>query len=225
MHIGIIGAGSIAEALGSGWVAAGHQVLIGGRNTERAAALAQRLGSGTLAGSTAQAASFGEAILLAVPGAVASSALTEAAPEPFILDGRTIIDCTNALAPDAFSVPPGSFDVSTPAVAEDVARAAGGAPVVKAFNMCAAEAWRDAPRSFDDRPFTVAMCGDDPTALAVVDTLVSDLGLRAVHGGGLRRARLMEAMAAFVMGMWFAGHDARSLLPPLEFAGASSPDD
>lgn len=222
MRIGIIGAGTIAEALGSGWVAAGHQILIGGRRSDQASALAQRLGGGAQAGDTTEAATFGEAVLLAVPGEVASKVLAESAPEPHVLDGRTIIDCTNALAPDAFAAPPGSFELSMDAVAEEVAAVAAGAHVVKTFNMCAAEVWRDGPRSFDGRPLTVAMCGDDSDALALVETLIADIGLRAVRAGGLGRARLMEAMTAFVMGLWFSGHDARSMLPPLEYASGSS---
>ncbi|MER7134500.1 NAD(P)-binding domain-containing protein, partial [Streptosporangium saharense] len=39
MRIGIVGAGSMAEALGGGWVRAGHDVLVGGRDAGRTAAL------------------------------------------------------------------------------------------------------------------------------------------------------------------------------------------
>lgn len=44
MRIGIIGTGNMADALGSRWAAAGHQVLFGGRSAERAGALAGRTG-------------------------------------------------------------------------------------------------------------------------------------------------------------------------------------
>ncbi|MGK8553900.1 NAD(P)-binding domain-containing protein [Nocardia gipuzkoensis] len=42
MRIGIIGAGAMARALGSGWTKAGHQVLIGARSADAAAESPQR---------------------------------------------------------------------------------------------------------------------------------------------------------------------------------------
>ena len=42
MRIGVLGAGAMAEALGGQWVRAGHEVVIGARNRERAEAVAER---------------------------------------------------------------------------------------------------------------------------------------------------------------------------------------
>ncbi|PZS34351.1 MAG: NADP oxidoreductase [Pseudonocardiales bacterium] len=220
MRIATIGAGAMASALGSGWIAAGHEVLIGGRAPDRAAALASRLGPGASSGTLRQAAAFGQVILLAVPGEDAVEAVRAAGAGDAFLSGRVLIDCSNAFAPDAFLAAPGSFALGLDAVAERVAEAAPGARVVKAFNMCAAEVWSAGPRSFDGRRLAVPMCGDDPDAMHIVAGLVSDLGLHPVPGGGLDRARYLEAMTVFVMGLWFAGADARATLPPLEAAVA-----
>ncbi|MEU4295400.1 hypothetical protein AB0E63_44880 [Kribbella sp. NPDC026596] len=62
------------------------------------------------------------------------------------------------------------------------------------------------------------LCGDDPAALEQVGTLVRDLGCEPVAAGGVRRARLLEATAALVIGVWLSGGDVRAMFPPLEAA-------
>lgn len=209
MRIGILGAGAMAGALASGWAGAGHEVRIGARSAERAAALAGRLGAAS--GTFAEAAGHGEVILLALPPAAVAEALTTLRP---VLAGRTLIDCTAAWSPGAFTDPPGSFTLAEPALAELHARLAPDAHIVKAFNVCAAEVWRDGAREFGGERLAVPLCGDDPDAKAAVSALVTDLGLHPIDGGGLARARYLEAMAAFVIGLWFAGQDPRAAIPP-----------
>jgi predicted dinucleotide-binding enzyme len=219
MRIGVIGAGQMAEALGSGWVRAGHDVMIGARVADRADKLAQTIGPGARAGSLREAAEFGEVTLVAVQGDVLD-ALRQAGAAQGLMSGRPLIDCTNAFAPESFEAAPGSFVLSEEAMAERIARLASGAQVVKAFNVCAAEVWKAGPRSFEGRPLGVPLCGDDPQSLVTVGGLVRDLGFQPLPGGGLGRARYLEAMAVFVIGLWFAGHDSRAMLPPLEAAFA-----
>lgn len=224
MNIGVIGTGAMAYALGSAWARVGHEVMIGARSTGRAEALAYRIADRARGGTLAQAAVFGDVILLAVPGEHAVDAVTAAGAADGTLAGDVLIDCTNAFAPDAFADPPGSFALAEEAVAERVARSAVGARVVKAFSMCAAEVWASRARSYETRPLAVPLCTDDPLARATVAELVRDLGFEPIDGGGLHRARYIEAMTVFVMGLWFAGSDARATLPPLEAAFAV-PDD
>ncbi|MFI6868008.1 NADPH-dependent F420 reductase [Nocardia sp. NPDC050406] len=211
MRIGIIGAGQMARALGRGWAAAGHEVFVGARTSERAAEAARAIGSGAAAGGMRAAAEFGEVILLALPVAALSEVLREVGG----LEGRTLIDCTNAFQPDD-----GAFALAEPAVAERIAAEAPGAHVVKAFNVCAAELWESTQRTFDGRSLAVPLCGDDPTAVDRVAVLVTDLGLRPIRAGGLGQARYLEATAAFVVGQWFAGNDFRAMVPPLDSAFA-----
>jgi predicted dinucleotide-binding enzyme len=220
VRIATIGAGAMAEALGAGWAEAGHEVLVTARSPRRAAGLAARLGERAKAGGLREAAAFGEVVLLAVPGEAAAEALTAAGAADGVFAGRPLIDCTNAFVADAFTAAPGSFTLAVDAVSEQVAKTAKGAHVVKAFSMLAAEIWHGGERSHEARPLTVPLCGDDPDALAMVAGLVRDLGFHPVGAGGLDRARYVEAMTIFVMGLWFAGHDARATLPPLESAFA-----
>ncbi|WP_433563483.1 NADPH-dependent F420 reductase [Nocardia sp. CA-151230] len=212
MRIGIIGAGQMARALGGGWTAAGHEIVVGARTSAGAAAAAEAIGHGARAATLDEAARFGEATLLALPVSALDDVF-RAHRETYT--GRTLIDCTNAFAPDA-----GGFTLSEPAVAERIAATAPGAHVVKAFNLLAAEVWAGPHRAFEGRALTVPLCGDDADAVAAVAGLAEDLKLHPVHAGGLRQARYLEATSAFVVGLWFAGHDARAMFPPLESAFA-----
>lgn len=180
MRIGILGNGNMADALGTQWERAGHEVLKGARN------------------NLAEAVAFGEVLLLALPYGVL--------PE-VDLHGRIVIDCTNPVGEGAVLL------TDDRSAAEEVA--ATGARVVKAFNLCHVDVWRMTPPVFDGRPLAVPMCGDDQEALAAVELLVRDIGCEPLVAGGLERARLLEATAAFMIGLWFAGADAQAIFPPL----------
>ncbi|KIA64900.1 NADPH-dependent F420 reductase [Nocardia vulneris] len=216
MRIGIIGAGAMARALGGGWVAAGHDVLVGARSAAAAGESAAAIGA--RAGNVGAAAEFGEVVLLALPVDALDEVL---GPLAGLLAGRTLVDCTNAFAPD-LAAPAGAtgFVLSEAAVAERIAARAPGAHVVKAFNLCAAEVWAAEACVFDERRLAVPLCGDDPGALAQVSGLAEDLSLQPIPAGGLHRARYLEAVAVFTVGLWFAGHDARAAFPPLAAAFA-----
>jgi predicted dinucleotide-binding enzyme len=60
---------------------------------------------------------------------------------------------------------------------------------------------------------TVAICGDDHAGLDVVGELVRDVGGRSAVLGPLERARQLEEVAGFVIGLAFAGVDPNSAIP------------
>lgn len=212
MRIGIIGAGSMAKALGSGWARAGHDVFVGARSPARAAEAARVIGYGASSGSEREAAARGEVVLLAVPAAASQEVLQRVGDA---LGGKTVIDCMNAFEPDSTD---GGIQLAQPAVAELVAEMVPTAGVVKAFNICSAEVWGGDARVFEGLRLSVPLCGDDPDALERVEVLVRDLYLEPVRAGGLSRARYLEATAALVAGLWFRGGEPRSMLPPLTAA-------
>ncbi|MEV4115373.1 NAD(P)-binding domain-containing protein [Nonomuraea sp. NPDC049695] len=220
MRIGILGAGGMADALGTQWARAGHEVMISGRDAavsaSRAASMtaqvpaqlrAQAEGAAVRAGSWAEAAEFGEVVMVAVRQAGLAGVLQAAGAA---LRGKPVIDVANAEGP---------FDPARP-IATMIRDLTGG-HVVKAFNLCHVDVWRMTPPVFDGRPLAVPLCGDDPAALAAVRTLVADLGCTPVDGGGLARATLLEATAAFMIGLWFGGADAQAVLPPMSHSGVS----
>ncbi|MBN6052211.1 NAD(P)-binding domain-containing protein [Nonomuraea sp. RK-328] len=214
MRIGILGAGGMADALGTQWFRAGHEVMISGRDPGRTAAVAARMTGAAgashgsvLTGTWAEAAAFGDVVMAAVREAGLRDVLTAAGPA---LRGKPLIDVTNSATPD-------SYDPTRP-----IARMAAditGANVVKAFNLGHVDVWRMTPPVFGGRPLAVPLCGDDAEALEKVRGLVAELGCTPLDGGGLARATLLEATAAFVIGLWFAGADAQAILTPMEHAG------
>jgi len=205
----------MADALGAQWIRSGHEVLFGGRDLERAAALARRRGGAF--GSLHQAADFGtDAVLMALPW---QAAVEVARQLP--LAGRVVIDCTNPVGA-GFRL----LTAGTPSAAEQLATAAGPeAHVVKAFNLCHEDVWRLTPPVFDGRPLGVPLSGDDEQALAVVRQLVRDVGCEPFTAGELDQgAALLEATAALLIRLWVGeGVDAQSIAPPGELAGPRAP--
>ncbi|TQF04017.1 NADP oxidoreductase [Kitasatospora acidiphila] len=207
MNIGILGTGSMAATLGGAWVRAGHTVRIGGRSEAAAQATATRIGAAGH-GSLAEAARFGELVLLAVPAAAAPELAGRLAAE---LAGRTVLDCTNALAPGA-----DGLMLATPAgrsVAQQIAAAAPEAHVVKAFNLCHESIWTLDRLEFAGAPLTVPFCADAQPAQQAVSALITTMGCTPLPCGPLSRATYLEATAAFAIGAWWSGAEPRHAFP------------
>jgi predicted dinucleotide-binding enzyme len=97
MNVGILGTGDVGRALGKGFVTLGHDVKMGAREAtnEKALAWAREMGAKASVGTFADAASFGEMVVLATLGVANESALRMAGPDTF--RGKVIIDATNPL--------------------------------------------------------------------------------------------------------------------------------
>jgi NADPH-dependent F420 reductase len=181
MKIGIIGAGNVGGALGAAWVKAGHEVMYGARdrNSEKLQKAIGAVGAAVKVGSPAEAAAFGEAILLAVPWSETLKTVSELGN----LNGKILIDAINTFHAD----PP-----QRGSCAQDIAAGAPGARVVKAFNTMGAATMADP--DFNAQKATVFIAGDDADAKATVMKLASDIGLDALDAGPLENAAHLEAM-------------------------------
>ncbi|MFE9406541.1 NADPH-dependent F420 reductase [Streptomyces sp. NPDC006530] len=211
MRIGVLGTGSMADALATHWVRAGHDVAVGGRDIRKAERFAARVGGGAKPAGLRAAAEFGQVVLAALPYGAGSGVVGELRAA---LHGKALIDCSNPIGPGFRLLTPGGVSA-----ARQLAAAAPEAHVVKAFNLCHEDVWRMSPPVFDGRPLAVPVCGDDGAALALVHELVRDAGCEPVAGGGLERAGLLEATAALFIGLWVGeGADAQAIAPPLSFA-------
>jgi predicted dinucleotide-binding enzyme len=208
MRIGFIGYGSMADALASKW-AHGHPLFIGGRNVEKAKALAQRLGRDTGYGSEAEAARFGEVVVLATRHESVFAAM-DSAGGPTALAGKVLLDINNPVDVFAGDYIPKRYDGGS--LAEAIALYAPQAHVVKAFNMSQATVWKMDPPVFDGRPLVTLYCGDDPGAKRTVATLIADVGCDPEDLGELRYARLLEPAAAIVIKLLFSGRDVHTVL-------------
>lgn len=200
MRIGIIGTGAVAGALARVWVAAGNEVYVGGRSDERAAAVAAA--AGATPAPLPDAVRGRDAVLLAVSWTGVDDAVRLAGAGDGALRDVPLLDPTNAVEHGiGVLLPPTS-------AAEHVA-ARTGARVVKAFHLFPAAAWGTEAAA----GITVPLCGDDPEALEIAGSLVRATGARPAVIGGLARARQLEEVAGFVIGLAFAGVDPNSAIP------------
>ncbi|MEU9337075.1 NAD(P)-binding domain-containing protein [Streptomyces sp. NPDC048290] len=186
MHIGTLGAGTVARAIARHAVASGHHVILS--NSRGPASLAAAVGDlGPLArAGTPEEAAAAELVVLAVrwpqiPAAVASL-------PPF--DGRIVIDATNQFAdPPSHSA---IVDLGELTGSEFVAAHLPGARVVKAFNSLYGQYIAADPRHPAGRQ-VLFLAGDDPDAKSTVEELASDFGFAPVDLGSLREGgRLMQ---------------------------------
>ena len=91
-------------------------------------------------------------------------------------------------------------------LAEQTAADAPAARVVKAYNTMAQEVFEMSPEPLRGHEVSVYLCGDDDTAKQVVAGLSSEIGLIPIDCGGLRSARMLEALGDFIRFM-MAGMD------------------
>jgi 8-hydroxy-5-deazaflavin:NADPH oxidoreductase len=190
VRIGILGTGTMGMALGRLFARSGHDVVFGSRSDARArtAAAAVRRASG---GSYEGALVGSDLVALAAVWADVEGVLAEI-PIP-AWTGRILVDCTN---PEP-ATGRGLLLGHTTSGAEEIARRARGALVVKALNHIYAEAL-DALRGHGAGPIAF-YCGDDGGAKALVAGLLDGSGLRAVDAGPLRSARYLEPLAALMV--------------------------
>ena len=182
MKIAVIGTGTVGSALARGFSRAGHDVILGSRRPEDEEVRALAAETGAAAARPEEAAARAEAVVLAVPWAAARAAVEGLGD----LGGKILVDATNPLGP-------GLALVADPSGGELVARWAGGARVVKAFNSIGAEVMARADR-FDPPP-VLFLAGDDGDAKETVALLAAELGFDPVDAGPLQRSRHLEHLA------------------------------
>ena len=95
MRIGVIGAGRIGGGIARQLAAAGHEVLVAGREPERLAPLADEIGG--RAGTPAEAVAFGEVVVLSVPSGAFDDALVVCGGQGPMFQFRDHEDVTRAL--------------------------------------------------------------------------------------------------------------------------------
>ncbi|MFC9293736.1 NADPH-dependent F420 reductase [Streptomyces sp. NPDC057011] len=220
MRIGILGTGSMATALGGAWVRAGHQVLVGGRNAAAAATAAAGVKAAGH-GGLAEAAAYGEAVLMAVPADSAPQLAAELAP---VLAGRTVLDCTVPMAPG----PDGPSLTTTggeDSVAARIAAAAPDAGVAKVFGICHESIWTLPRPAFEGAPLAVPFCANTRAAAALTEELITSMGCLPLSCGGLTRASLLESTAVLAIGVWWSGGEARHILPSPALAPGAVDDE
>lgn len=192
--------------LGRLWGEAGHAVRLGSREPEKGGRLGASLGAGVSIGTVAEAAAFGDVIVLCTPWEATAAALEASGP----LAGKIVIDVTNPLKPDGTGLAIGH----TTSGGELIAKSLPEARVVKAFNSVYWENL-DARRFSSPKP-SLFYCGDDPAAKSVVARLGAELGFDPIDAGPLAIARFLEPMAC----LWMQLANSSGLGPHFTFAVA-----
>jgi predicted dinucleotide-binding enzyme len=205
MKIGILGSGDVGRTLGVGFAGLGHEVTLGTRDPgqQKLKDWVIKAGPRASTGTFAQAATFGEVVVLAVLGAAVENAVKLA--EPRNLDGKVVMDTTNPLdlagVDFAKGVPPKMFVGTADSLGERVQRWLPQAKVVKVLNTVG-HAHMVKP-SFPDGPPDMFICGDDAAAKQTVTSLLKDLGWPAIDIGGIEAARYLEALAMVWISYYF----------------------
>lgn len=188
--IAFIGTGNVSQALAIPFGAAGHDIVLGHRDPQRAdnQELAARIGGGTTVVLPAEAVIGADIVVVAVPGGAFTSVIAGLGD----LSGKIIIDPTNPLYPDpedGLANP--LFPISNAEMAQNMLP---DSFVVKAFNTLGVGTMND-PESAGG-PVTIPYAGNDDDAKAVVHELIELLGLNALDVGKVRHAYVLEGMLA-----------------------------
>ena len=191
MKVGILGSGEVAKALALGFIRHGHEPMLGTRSRGKLEAWAAQNPKGAI-GSFADAAKFGELLVLAVKGAGAADALRAA--DVANLAGKAVIDATNPIA----DAPPTNgvlkfFTNSDDSLMERLQREFAGARFVKAFNSVGSASMVD-PKFKGGKP-TMFICGNDAAAKKVVTGILDEFGWETADMGAVEAARAIEPLS------------------------------
>ena len=197
MKVGIIGSGDVGKKLGDSFVDLGHSVKIGTRDASKLAEWASKHGTRASAGSFADAAAFGDIIVIATSWAGTTSALDMANPKN--MAGKIVIDVTNPL--DFSTMPPKLAVGNTDSAGETVQRLLPEARVVKAFNIVG-NPHMYKPNFSEGRP-TMFVCGNDDSAKKMVTDLLTAFGWESIDIGGIEGSRLLEPLAMLWITYYF----------------------
>ncbi len=194
--IGILGGtGDQGRGLARRFALAGHQVIIGSRSLERAAAAAQEIGHGVQGHANADAARGASVVIAAVPWEGHGDLLTGLAAE---LAGKIVVDCVNPLGFDqrgAYALPVAEGGPVEGSAAQQAAALLPGSRVVAAFHHVSAVLLLDP--EVDTIDLDVMVLGDDREATDLVQALAARIpGVRGIYAGRLRNCGQIEALTA-----------------------------
>jgi len=187
MRIGIIGAGMIGSTVAKLWSDADHQVFLASRHPEDLHSLVAALGENASAGTPAEAAEFGEVVMITIPLKAVPQLAKEVGAR---LEGKVVLDTGNAyeqrdgeLAREATRFPGGSAGWAASWFPK--------ARWVKAFNTVYFKTLQKESHRAGE-PVGIPLASDDRGALDVASRLVRDAGFEPVVVGPLARGREFE---------------------------------
>jgi len=192
------GTGPQGRGLAYRWARHGHQVVLGSRSAERAAATAEEVrgrvpGAAVSGAGNADAAASADVVVLAVPYDGHDTLVADLAPR---LAGKVVVSCVNPLGFDERG--PYGLDLAGGSAAEVAQALLPDSRVVGAFHHVSAVSLWGRQEYLDHED--VLVCGDDPDAKQVaIDLARSVTGRDGVDGGRLRLARQLEPLTAVLI--------------------------
>ena len=200
MKLAIIGSGNIGKSIGTWAAASGYEVVFSSKNLQHAQEAAKAAGKNSKSGKVNDAVEMAEVILLAVPYGAVKGILSEIGP---LLNGKVVIDATNALSSDFSSLALGF----TTSAAEEIQKLVPGAKVVKAFNTIFASVYASQNPKIKGNKVSVFYASDDNEAKTKVADLITKMGLDGVDAGPLKAARNLEPLAMLNISLGYGlGH-------------------
>jgi predicted dinucleotide-binding enzyme len=191
MKVGVIGSGDVGKALAAGFLKHGHEVMVG---TREPAKLTEWLKANPNAkvGSLSETAAFGDVVVLAVKGSVASEALRAAGSQN--LEGKLVIDACNPIA----DAPPVNgvlkyFTTFDQSLMEQLQEEFPGAHLVKAFSSVGNRQFANPRYEGGVRP-TMFICGNDEAAKAIATRILDQFGWETADMGKVEAARAIEPL-------------------------------
>jgi 8-hydroxy-5-deazaflavin:NADPH oxidoreductase len=196
------GTGPEGFGLAKRWAQAGETVMIGsrdrGRAQEAARKLKERFPAANISGAENEAACAGsELLILTVPFEGQAALLRQL--KPSIRPGSILVDATVPLASSVGGRASRTVGVWQGSAAQQAAELVpSGVSVVAAFHNTSAEVLHGE----GDVDCDVIVCSDDPKATQMVRELAMKItGVRALDGGKLENARLLEQITALLIGL------------------------
>ncbi|MCE9600498.1 MAG: NAD(P)-binding domain-containing protein [Spirochaetia bacterium] len=188
--VAVLGSGSVAQVLAAGFVKHGYEVKMGTRDTSKLKEFLSKEPRIT-AGSFAEAAAFGQIVVLAVKGNAAKQVLSQAGISN--LSGKVVIDPTNPIE----EVPPENgvlkfFTTINRSLMEDLQAIATDAYFVKAFSMIGGHFMVNP--DFGGQKPTMFICGNNPDAKSKVRTILDQFGFETEDMGEAQSARAIEPL-------------------------------
>jgi NADPH-dependent F420 reductase len=193
MNIAILGGtGKEGAGLGARWALAGHSIIIGSRDEERAKAKAAEMRDKTktltiIGHSNLDAARLGEVVVLALPAIGLDATLR---PLADACRGKVVV---STVVPLTFGGPRLFTPPSAGSSAEEAQSLLPEARVVAAFHHIAAHELAETDHSIE---CDLLICGGDAAAKAAVTELGTSMGLRTLDVGPITNAGPIEGITA-----------------------------
>src|SRR5262249_34598282 len=161
---------------------AGHEVLVSSRHPDELAPLVKELGPKARAGTPAEAAKFGDVVLISVPYGATPQVGRDLRD---VLKGKIVLDTGNP-----YPERDGDMAVEARKKGTGVASAEflPGVRLVRAFNAINSRSLASEGNRKGGL-YAIPLAGDDAEALKVAQQLVKDAGFDPVVVGGLAKAR------------------------------------